>query len=298
MKKVYASFVALLILKSTFAATHIVQVINNQFSPAIVNVTVGDVVQWTWVEGFHTTTSLTIPPGAASWDQQLNNGGVTTFNYTVTIAGTYDYQCNFHAPAMAGTITANSSLPVVLNNFKISPAKAGAALVTWSTATEENTDHFEVMRSTNGINFENIASVPAKGNSSTLVNYSYTDNAVPANYRYLYYSLAIVDKDGKRALSDIQMYKNVNGSSKLIVSLSPNPISRPGHLMLQFNSEKAGSMHVQLFDAMGKLAKQDDLSAVAGLNNGHFHIGDVAPGTYTIVFTMDAEKESYKIVVQ
>src|SRR5205809_279933 len=129
MKKVYTLFTTLLILNSTFATTHIIQVSNNQFSPAIVNVTVGDVVQWTWVEGFHTTTSLTIPPGAASWDQQLNNGGVTTFNYTVTIAGTYDYQCNFHAPAMAGTIIATAALPVVLNNFSVSAAKAMGALL-------------------------------------------------------------------------------------------------------------------------------------------------------------------------
>ena len=199
---------------------------------------------------------------------------------------------------MAGTINATSSLPVVLNSFTISPSKAGAALVAWSTATEENTDHFEVMRSSNGINFEKIATMPAKGNSSVLVNYSYLDNALPNNYSYLYYSLAIVDKDGTRMLSDIQMFKNVNGSPKLIVSLSPSPINRPGHLMLQFNSEKANSMHVQLFDQGGKLVKQADLTAVAGLNNGHFHIGEVAPGAYTIIFTMDAQKETYKIVVQ
>jgi hypothetical protein len=186
----------------------------------------------------------------------------------------------------------------VLNDFSVSATKAMGALLAWVTASEQNTDHFEIMRSTNGIHFEKIATVPAKGNSSVLVNYSYTDNALPANVRYLYYSLAIVDKDGKRSLSDIKIFSNINGSTKLIVSLSPNPISRPGHLMLQFNSDKDNSMHVQLFDQSGKLVKQVDMSAVAGLNNGHFHIGEVAPGVYTIIFTMDDKKESYKIVVQ
>ena len=200
---------------------------------------------------------------------------------------------------MLGTLNVSGALPVILNSFAISPTKTNNALVAWATATESNTDHFEIMRSTNGSSFEKIASVPAKGNSSILVNYAYTDNAMPANSRFLYYSLTIVDKDGKRTFSDVKMFHNVNGiEPKLIVSLSPNPISRPGHLMLQFNSDKENTMHVQLFDPSGKLVKQADMSAVAGLNNGHFHIGDVAPGTYTIMFTMDAIKESYKIMVQ
>ena len=94
------------------------------------------------------------------------------------------------------------------------------------------------------------------------------------------------------------MFANVNGKPKLIVSLSPNPISRPGHLMLQFNAEKEGSMHVQLYNSSGKLIKEDNMSAVAGLNNGHFHVGDVPAGVYTIIFSMGNQKESYRIVVQ
>jgi len=94
------------------------------------------------------------------------------------------------------------------------------------------------------------------------------------------------------------MFRNVNGVPRLIVQLSPNPISRPGHLMLQFNSDKVGTMHVQLFDASGRLVKEADMSALAGLNNGHFHIGDVPSGTYTIIFSMNDQKESYRVVVQ
>jgi hypothetical protein len=68
--------------------------------------------------------------------------------------------------------------------------------------------------------------------------------------------------------------------------------------MIQFNSDKQTSMHVELYDASGRSVSQADMAAVAGINNGHFHMGEVAPGTYTIVFTMDGLKESYKVVVQ
>lgn len=286
----------MLFLKFSYATVDTIKVSSNQFTPATLNVTVGDSVLWVYVNGFHTTTSLDIPQGATSWDKPMQQNGAK-FLYPVKVAGTYNYECSIHTPNMEGVIIATGALPVVLSSFKISATKVNTASLTWSTATELNTDRFDIMRSTDGNNFQKIASVPATGNSSVPVNYSYTDNTTPATYRFVYYSLSIVDKDGKKSASEIERFTNVNVSTKLIVKLSPNPISRPGHLMLQFNSEKENTMHAQLFDATGKLVKQADMYAVAGLNNGHFHIGDVAPGKYTMVFTMDAQKESYSIVV-
>ena len=297
MKKIYFLLATFVLLNYSFAATHEVQVSNFQFSPATVNAVVGDIIKWTWVSGFHNTTSTSVPDGASTWEAPITNAG-ETFSYTVTVVGTYEYFCSIHPVAMKGTIVVTGTLPVVLSSFSITPTKINTADLQWITATEKNTDHFHVMRSTDGNHFEKIATVPAKGNSVVLTSYSYTDNTLPATYRFAYYSLSIVDKDGRAALSDIKIFRNDNGSAKLIVSLSPNPINRPGHLMLQFNSEKVNTMHVQLYDASGKLVKQADMAAVAGLNNGHFHIGDVSPGTYTIAFTLDAIKESYKVVVQ
>lgn len=297
MKKVYPLFIALLLFNCSFATTHVIQVSNYQFSPASLNVNVGDTIQWTWTQGFHTTTSTTIPAGAAAWDAPMTSSN-TTFLYKITAAGTYNYLCSPHAEFMFASINASGVLPVVLNDFGVFAAKNNSARLAWSTATELNSDRFEIMRSTDGVKFNEIGSVPAKGNSATLTDYAYTDDNLPAGNQFLYYYLAIVDKDGSKALSAIKIFHNENGSARLIVSLSPNPISRPGHLMLQFNAANTNKMLVQLFDASGKLVKQANMAAVAGLNNGHFHIGEVAPGTYTAVFTLDAVKESYKIVVQ
>ena len=298
MKKVYSLLATLLILKSSFATIHEIQVSNYQFSPSAVTAIVGDTIKWTWVEGTHTTTSVNIPSGAAAWDNPMTASN-TTFSYKITVAGTYDFKCTPHAAfGMVGTITASGILPVTFSSFNVSAGKENSALIAWATATELNTDHFEVMRSSDGKNFEKIATVTAAGNSSLAKNYVYSDNNLPSIYQYLYYSLTIVDKDGKKTFSAIKMFANVNGKAKLVVSLSPNPVSRPGHLMLQFNADKTNSMHVQLFNSSGKLIKEDNLSAVAGLNNGHFHIGDVAAGVYTIIFTMDNKKESYQVVVQ
>jgi hypothetical protein len=79
-------------------------------------VNVGDVVRWTWTDGAHTTTSTTIPAGAATWNSSLGSNN-TSFDYTVTVAGTYNYKCTPHeAMGMVGSFTAAGTTGVGVNN--------------------------------------------------------------------------------------------------------------------------------------------------------------------------------------
>jgi plastocyanin len=88
------------------AAVHTVQVEDFKFSPATLNVNVGDTIRWVWVEGFHTTTSTMIPVGAPTWNSPITSAN-PTFSYRVMMAGTYNYVCTPHAPNMAGSFTAS-----------------------------------------------------------------------------------------------------------------------------------------------------------------------------------------------
>ena len=112
MKKILL-VTALLIgsVSATFAADHRVTVANFQFTPKTVNARVGDTISWSWQTGSanHTTTSTSVPKGAASWDAQLN-AATPKFRYRITTAGTYRYQCSFHfAMGMKGTIRVSAS---------------------------------------------------------------------------------------------------------------------------------------------------------------------------------------------
>ncbi|MEI8280559.1 MAG: PKD domain-containing protein [Bacteroidota bacterium] len=95
---------------SSFANTIIVTVgpANSlTFSPNIFSCTLGDTVKWVWATGSHTTTSTTIPGGAAPWDQNINSAS-TSFMYIPTVTGTYNYQCTPHASfGMTGSFTVN-----------------------------------------------------------------------------------------------------------------------------------------------------------------------------------------------
>lgn len=93
---------------NTRAAIHEVMVSSNQFSPNSLNVNVGDTVRFIWMNGNHTTTSVSIPVGAAPWDSPMTSA-VTQFDYKVTVAGSYGYKCTPHAfGGMVGSFTAST----------------------------------------------------------------------------------------------------------------------------------------------------------------------------------------------
>ena len=75
----------------------------------IPNAHVNDSVKWVWVFGIHTTSSTSVPAGAAIWDAPINSTN-TTFIYKITVPGTYNYQCTFHGLfGMTGSFFATST---------------------------------------------------------------------------------------------------------------------------------------------------------------------------------------------
>ena len=114
MKKYISSIPAIVLLLaiciplSSKATKHIITAQNFFFSPSnLTNVLVGDTIRWVRVNGSHTTTSTvsSIPAGAAIWNSPLNSV-TTSFEYKVTVAGTYNYVCTPHAASMFGSFTA------------------------------------------------------------------------------------------------------------------------------------------------------------------------------------------------
>jgi plastocyanin len=94
---------------NTGATIHVVQfggALGFNFSPSSFSAQVGDTVHWVGDFTMHTVTSTSVPAGAASF----NNTSGTSFNYIITVPGTYDYHCNFHYTlGMIGSFTATAS---------------------------------------------------------------------------------------------------------------------------------------------------------------------------------------------
>lgn len=112
----------------------------------------------------------------------------------------------------------SSALPIELLNFELSGDKNGVHLK-WMTSTEINSSHFEIERSFDGNNFENLAQVSAHQNTLELQNYTFFDtNLLEDQY---YYRLKMVDADGTSEYSPIRSIQL--SSYELNPLLFPNP---------------------------------------------------------------------------
>ena len=115
MKNIYFTIISLFcIIFSVNATVHIINVEDNEFSPSFISVIVGDTVRWKWDNSAsaHTTTSISVPFDALTWDNPIDNAN-TSFDYIVTKAGTYNYECTFHAAmGMTGSFTATGTTAI------------------------------------------------------------------------------------------------------------------------------------------------------------------------------------------
>src|SRR5581483_11281292 len=65
-------------------------------------------------------------------------------------------------------------LPVQLDKFECGPGN-GSIELNWSTVTEINSNHFNLERSFDGVNFSTVATLKAAGNASNPTSYTFTD---------------------------------------------------------------------------------------------------------------------------
>lgn len=159
---------------------------------------------------------------------------------------------------------ASASLPVELLHFTAEPYGEDA-LLTWATANETNSSHFDVERSTDGIRFEKIGEVAGAGTTTFQQSYDFTDEN-PVNGEN-YYRLRQVDFDGKYEYTDIQVVIFEGGNvAKAVVSVFPNPTVHT----LNIKSNQTGIENIQIFNNLGQMVLEQQTTA-----SEYTHIVDV-----------------------
>jgi hypothetical protein len=200
------------------------------------------------------------------WDPAQETGGISTYELnhhngttwafangtgSKTVSGTNpktftftQYKGSFSPFAISHNL---SPLPVTWLNFTGERINNRVQL-NWSTASEQNSSHFDVERSTNGIEFTNIGRESAAGNSQSISNYSHWD-AQPLN-GISYYRLRQVDQNGNYSFSRVLQLKYQTTTAARIV---PNPTSGP--INLQIPTDWTGTYDCRVFNALGVLVE-------------------------------------------
>jgi hypothetical protein len=140
-----------------------------------------------------------------------------------------------------------SILPVELVSFAGTCNKEDIKLA-WSTATENNCDHFTVERSIEEINWQSIATIKAAGNATTLQAYNYTDRQPYA--ALVYYRLKQTDINGNYKYGNTIAIKNCSTGGNESVAIYPNPSH--GKFDVLFTGNRNDVRSIEIFDARGQ----------------------------------------------
>lgn len=113
-------------------------------------------------------------------------------------------------------------LPVELSFFDVSMDEESSSVInSWETFSENSCDYFEIMRSSDGFNWEPIGKVKGAGNSTQIQSYSFSDRSPLKGISY--YRLDQYDFNGEVNSSGIRSVSN--NSMHSAISIYPNPAS-------------------------------------------------------------------------
>ncbi len=166
-------------------------------------------------------------------------------------------------------------LPVELISFTGYVNKCTPEL-SWTSATEENFDQYELESSTNGRAFDLEATITGKGGATTQ-SYTYEASATEGS---VYYRLKMVDLDGTSVYSNI-LFLSADCSSVSSMEVYPNPVGQNNALTVSFKAtQKEARLIVR--DMLGRTLKQASFSVAVGEVNTLYIQNELSPGSYTL----------------
>ncbi|MFM2048855.1 MAG: hypothetical protein RI955_1403, partial [Bacteroidota bacterium] len=188
--------------------------------------------------------------------QQYTAGASSTI--TATLSGLTSF-----SQFGAGFNSNGDVLPVELTEFNVA-LKNNNAELKWITASERNSEKFEIERSTDGILFDKAGFVDAAGSSNNLITYNFTDKNVSAlNVNVIYYRLRQVDFDGSYSYSPIKSI-NINKSftGLSIDAIYPNPFMES--VKIKVAMQNAANLTYELYDNKGTIVLTNNVTVDKG----------------------------------
>ncbi|HEY6062086.1 MAG TPA: T9SS type A sorting domain-containing protein [Chitinophagaceae bacterium] len=209
-------------------------------------------------------------------------------NWTAYPAATRDATNNFVLTIGISSVALNeltladfsTPLPLVWLSFTATKQNQ-TSLVKWSTSQEQNTRNFTIQHSVNGINWTSISTLPAAGNSSSTINYSYVHTTPVTGINY--YRILQTDLDNRNSYSIIRTLKFTISDEPFIII--GNPVTN-NVLTVQVNTVTI----LAFYTADGKLLWREPVNA--GTKN--IDVSRYARGAYLL----KANTTTQKIVIR
>ena len=246
--------------------------------------------QWAYTESVTAPLWLNIPNSnnhsiTFYWPQTTTNGSVRVTASNSSNCGT---QVRFF------NIITNGALPVELLSFNGQCEKDFISLE-WKTATEHNSDYFEVLKSRDGQNWSLLTTLESAGNSTQELTYTTKDqNNLEGNN---YYKLNQVDIDGQS-----KEYGPINitcdGNLKGYFSIFPNPSSGDFQVVIN-DKQMIGEGKIFVKDSKGANVITQDAKITTGINLINVYNNKLKPGIYYVtIVSNNITTETIKQVIK
>lgn len=246
------------------------------------------------------TTMIANKPVCSGWNSGNAVHGVHNNNGTqaVTIASQNNTQFtvtslgNMFVPSCApcSTLTTasclNVVLPIDLLYFRGS-SEGDENILEWATASELNSHHFVVERSSNGVEFTPISTLDAAGSSYQTIEYAIND--IPPIIGLNYYRVISVDLDGAFTTSETVALETKLGGQPIIY---PNPATDEIYIRLPSNVDLPTSVLIR--DIYGRAIREitiDALEIPISLDN-------LASGSYFVEIPALSSGSTARLIVE
>ncbi len=220
------------------------------------------------------------------------NTTANPYSDPLTTVGTWHYRvavqngaCIAYSPENSVFVTQAIPQPVELLHFTGKPIGRTVEL-TWSTASEADNEGFTIERSSDGIEWKQLAFLPGHGTTTEFHAYTYTDKLPVQGANY--YRLSQRDFNGKT-----EYFKVVAVSITTLAApfqIYPNPAKE----QITVISTGEGATSLRLFDVFGRLCMSSTLSG----NEEVFSLSNLAAGVYQVVLTQNGQVWTEKLLVK
>lgn len=221
-----------------------------------------------------------------------DNGQEFTSSFQIKITQSYGNAMNVNGLS----VYQGALLPVEMHSFTVE--KEGEdAIVTWTTASEENSDYFELQVAegdalfSDSEAFSSLGVIPAMGTSRELTTYRFVDRQENKT-GYRYYRIKSVDKDGSVEYSDLRALRFESFNAQF--NLYPNPFKE--ELNFVYSGDEDLNTQFTLIDQLGRVVKQFeyDLQKYERIT---FNFGaDIPAGNYRLHIVNQKVRETFPIV--
>jgi hypothetical protein len=252
-----------------------------------------------------TFTAANFNENPASWltVKSFSDAGINGNNNVWTSYDTSLFTDTNNVISLAFEFTANETMRIGFDQVMVDPLYAlpvelikfdarkenNNILLSWITASEANSMKFDIERSSDGTHFETIASQPAAGNSQSLLNYTYSENAGIDN-NTLYYRLKEVDFNGKYSYSETRKVQNAIEETGHLKAY-PNPFTD----RINWRSTGKDQQRLVLQDLQGREVYAE---SIKGMQNGTFSPDKNLPQGIYILSIGKPGGETEKILLQ